>query len=337
MTDKRPPHFLQTPEMGRQHRPRRRSASGDLSRPPPASNAVDLVSSGAQLRDALMTYAEENRVGQLDARSYVELAETITVQQHAHDGTPWGVCGNHAKILWVGPGGQDMVVYRGTKGTYNRGLFIEKLYFYGNGYDAAPAGACLKLSAPEGDPGSLYKFTLRDIYTAYAEYGFILEGAIFEGMGENLHAENHRRDGMAMAHTYTPGEHQGIVSNIMLMHPNMSRNGGAGIRCVQSTNIILGSFILNTEGGVVGPDGLRAIAMSNGENTGQSMLVVPYQGWGTLIHGNTASTDGVTHQPGGEPMFYLLDNVVKDIDENFNAIAYYGDGSQADQIVVVKP
>ena len=56
-----------------------------------------------------------------------------------------------------------MIVYQGVKGVANRGLFLEKFYLYGGGYDRAPAGACLKLYAPDGDSGSIYKFTLRDI------------------------------------------------------------------------------------------------------------------------------------------------------------------------------
>ena len=55
------------------------------------------------------------------------------------------------------------------------------------GYHGNPCGACLKLYAPDGDAGALYKFTLRDIYTAYGTYGIVLRGAVFEGMWGNVH------------------------------------------------------------------------------------------------------------------------------------------------------
>ncbi len=74
----------------------------------------------------------------------------------------WGANGNHAKVQWAGPGGGDMIVFHGTKGNGSRCLYFEKFNLDGNGYAGAPCGSCLKLSAPDGDPGSIYKFTLRD-------------------------------------------------------------------------------------------------------------------------------------------------------------------------------
>lgn len=311
---------------------------------PPVPSVLDLVTTSKQLRDALNTYASEKRVGQLDGRSHVKLDSTIAIAQANNDGTPWGVVGNYCQIDWAGPGGDDMLRFEGVSGVNNRGLTLEKLSLYGNGYDAAPASSCIKLSAPLGDVGCIYKMTLRDIFTSYAEYGFILEGAVFEGLGENLHAENHRRDGMMMRHFNVGQGNQAIVSNIMLMAPNMSRNLGAGIRCTNSTNILLGSFVLNAEGGVVAPDGLRACIASNGENTGESLFVVPTPGWGSLILGNEASTDGVTHarkyEGGqwvsvGKPMLYLLDDGHSGVSQAYNAVAAYG--ADADKTAVVKP
>ena len=286
-----------------------------------------------ELAQALQFFADERYVGLLDPRTAVELEQTVTIQQQNADGSPWGVNGNYAKINWVGAAGGDMVVYHGVKGVQNRGLVVEKLSLYGGGYDRAPAGDCLKIVAPYGDPGSIYKFLLRDIYTNYATRGIVLEGAVFEGLGFNVHAENHSGDGIAMAHTYTPGEHQGIVSNIMLIHPNSSRNMGAGIKSVCSANIFMGSFILNAEGGVVAPDGLRYAAANNGENTGESVFVVPYAGWGSEVSSNSGSTNGqtvaVSWSTGvpverGKIAKFLLDNGARDVPNQLNSMANYG-------------
>ena len=288
---------------------------------------------GLELAQALQSFADDRYVGMLDPRTAVELDQTIVVQQHNADGSPWGVNGNYAKINWVGAGGEDMLVYRGLKGMANRCLVIEKLSLFGNGYAGAPCGDCLKLSAPEGDPGSIYKFTLRDIYTSYGTRGIVLEGAVFEGMGENIHCENHRGDGIAMAHTYTPGEHNGVISNIMLIHPNSSRNNGAGILAMNSSNIFMGSFILNGAGGVVAPEGLRYAAACNGENTGESVFVVPYKGWGSEVSSNSGATNGQTVAtdwstgqpvPVGKIAKFLLDNGAKDVPGQFNSMANYG-------------
>jgi hypothetical protein len=260
------------------------------------------------------------------------ISETITISQPTADGNPWA-SRRFAKLNWAGDPGKDMLVYRGVKGMANRCLVIERLVLFGNGYAGAVCGDCLKLLAPEGDPGSIYKFTLRDIFTNYGTRGIVLEGAVFEGMGENIHAENHRSDGIAMLNTYVPGEHNGIVSNVMLIHPNSSRNMGAGIRAVQSCNIFMGSFILNADGGVVAPDGIRYAAACNGENTGESVFVVPYAGWGSEVSSNTGATNGQTlavDWSSGQPVEkgqiakFLLDNASKDVPQHMNSMVNYG-------------
>jgi hypothetical protein len=288
---------------------------------------------GTELAQALQSFADDRYVGMLDPRTTVELDGTITIAQPNHDGRPWGVNGNYGTVNWVGPVGDDMIVYRGTKGVGNRNVVIEKLNLYGGGYEGRPCGDVLKLYAPEGDPGSIYKFTVRDLYLAYGRRGLVFEGAVFEGMGFNIHSENHQGDGIAMANTATPGEHVGIVSNVMLIHPNSSRNMGAGIRSVNSCNMILGSFILNADGGVVAPDGLRYATGCNGENTGESVFVVPYAGWGSEVSSNTGATNGETvavDWSSGQPVEkgkiakFLLDNQAGDVPEQLNSMANYG-------------
>ena len=327
------------------HSAARSSEFYQLQRPPrPTPRSVPDGSSpfvwprnGTELAQALEHFAEGCFVGMLDPRTAVELEKTVTIAQPGHEGSPWGVNGNYAKVNWVGPVGDDMLVYRGTKGCGNRNLVIEKLSLFGNGYNGTPCGDCLKLYAPEGDPGCIYKFTMRDLYLSYGKRGLVFEGAVFEGMGENIHTENHQGDGIAMAHTYTPGEHQGIVSNVMLIHPNSSRNLGAGIRSVNSCNMIMGSFILNAEGGVVAPDGLRYAAACNGENTGESVFVVPYAGWGSEVSSNAGATNGETvackYENGqwvevGKIGKFLLDNDNGDVPQHLNSMANYGKATQ---------
>jgi hypothetical protein len=319
--------------------PSLRTAGFYRPKPNPRSTSPDGSSpfvwprNGNELAQTLQSFADQCYVGMLDPRTAVELDRTITSAQPNHEGSPWGVNGNYGKVNWVGPVGDDMLVYRGTKGCGNRNLVIEKLSLFGNGYMGRPCGDCLKLYAPEGDPGCIYKFTMRDLYLSYGARGLVFQGAVFEGMGENIHTENHQGDGIAMEHTYTEGEHQGIVSNVMLIHPNSSRNLGAGIRAVNSCNLILGSFILNAEGGVVAPDGLRYAAACNGENTGESVFVVPYAGWGSEVASNSGSTNGETVAskwendgwvPVGKVAKFLLDNSARDVPQHHNSMANYG-------------
>jgi hypothetical protein len=297
-----------------------------------------------EFAQALQSGADENWVPMFDPRTRVTLTRTITVRQTRHDGTVWGANGNFAKIKWGGPAGQDMIVYRGVKGVYNRGLYLEKFHLLGNADAGAACGACLKLSAPDGDVGSLYKFTLRDIYTANGTYGIVLQGAVFEGMCENVHGENHLKDGMHMEHMNLGRADQGIVSNIQLIHPNMSRNFGAGVRSVYSCNAAFGSFVLNGEAGIVAPDGLRVGAFNNGENTGEAVYVVPSNGYGSSIIYSEASTDSTTHarrfENGqwisvGKPTLYLLSRG-PGVTETGNHIGTYGAATRNSAVRVVK-
>lgn len=316
---------------------------------PPAEGGRDRsgliwARSETEFAQALQSGADEKYVPLFDPRTRVTLTKTITVRQRNNDGSPWGANGNFARVDWAGPADADMIVYRGVKGVQNRGLFLEKFSLSGNGYKGAPCGACLKLHAPDGDEGALYKFTLRDIYTSYGTYGIVLEGAVFEGMCENVHGENHRKDGMLMQHTNMRRDNRGIVSNVQLIHPNMSRNLGAGVRSVYSCNAAFGSFILNAEGGIVAPDGLRVGFANNGENTGEAVYVVPSNGYGSNILYSEGSTDGATHarelvdgqwKSVGKPQLYLLSGDAS-VNATGNHIATYGNAAGNRAIRTVK-
>jgi hypothetical protein len=320
-------------------------APDDRARPGqrPASGGLIWARNETEFAQALQSGADDNYVPMFDPRTQVTLTRTITVRQKDNDGCPWGANGNFAKVNWAGPDNADMIVYQGVKGVQNRGLFLEKFYLFGNGYQGNPCGACLKLYAPDGDAGALYKFTLRDIYTAYGTYGIVLQGAVFEGMCENVHGENHRKDGMLMQHTNVTKDNRGIVSNIQLIHPNMSRNLGAGVRSVYSCNAAFGSFVLNADGGIVAPEGLRLGFANNGENTGEAVYVVPSNGYGSNIIYSEGSTDGATHARQfvngkwvsvGKPQLYLLSRGAG-VNETGNHVATYGgaDGNRAIRVV----
>ena len=258
-------------------------ASSAKSATPGDSSPFVWPRNGTELAQALQSFADERYVGMLDPRTGVEVSQTITVQQRNADGNPWGVNGNYAKLNWVGPGGQDMLVYRGVKGMaqplpHDREAVALRQRLCRRAVRRLPQALGsrgrprLDLQVHPGEP----VHQLRDTRHRLRRRGV-------RGLGLNLHAENHRGDGIAMVNTYTPGEHQGIVSNVMLIHPNSSRNNAAGILAVQSANIFMGSFVLNGAGGVVAPDGLRYAAACNGENTGESVFVVPYKGWGSEV------------------------------------------------------
>jgi len=297
---------------------------------------MDTITNSRELRDALQTYANEQRVGSCGSKTPIEITEPITIQQQSHDGMPWGANLNFTRLLWRGTPGQDMITYRGTNGISNRGLFLEKFCMDGNGYSGQGAGNCLHVYAPDGDPGCIYKFTLRDIFTCYATHGIAIRGAVFEGLMENVHAENMASHGIFLEHLGMDGSAPwSIVSNIMMVHPNSSRNFGAGIRQTYSVNSILGSYVLNADGAVLSDEGIRVAAFSNAENSGEQMFVPSGNGYGSTLTTNEAATDGSTHcrkyEGGqwvsvGKPMLYGVNNVGHE--DRSNHVSYYGDGSQ---------
>lgn len=315
------------------------------SEKPPGSGLI-WARNENELRQALQDGLAQGFLPMFDPRTDIEQSSTIVLEQQKNEGMTWGANGNHAKIRWVGAPGQDMIVIRGVKGVANRGLYFEKFNLDGGGYNRAPCGACLKIQAPDGDVGALYKFTLRDIFTSYGTYGVVLQGAVFEGMCENVHCENHVRDGMCMENMNVGKAAPGIVSNIQLIHPNMSRNFGAGLRSAYSCNVAFGSFVLNAEAGIVAPSGLRVGFANNGENTGEALYVVPSNGYGSYLLYSEASTDGRTVARRfdgakndwvaiGKPTQYVVAGAPGVI-ERGNHISNYGDQSKSTPLRVTK-
>jgi hypothetical protein len=306
-------------------------SSSTISAPPASpfvSSGMDFPSTEKDLNDALANAAASHRICVLDPRTQINITQTIVLSQASADGNPWGVKGNGAKIAWKGAAGGDMLKIVGTQGQPNRALTVEGLMLYGGGYDGTPAGDCLKLSAPLGDNGPIYRFLLRDIYTSYGTRGIVLEGGVYEGFCENIQAEGMTSHGMETLHL----PNNATISNINIMHPNLSRNLGAGLKCTYSTNVMFGSFILNALGGIIAPDGLRFASGNNGENTGEALFIVPSNGYGSVITGNELSGDASTvarkmvsgaWQVVGSPSLYLLDGA-NDIIQRDNHCSYYG-------------
>jgi hypothetical protein len=271
--------------------------------PPTTGSSMDWPQTEADLRRMLQGYADAGIVGMFDPRTQVTTTGPIIIVQTNNGGSPWGVNGNYAKITYKGPAGQPVLRYQGYQGVNNRGLTIKNLTLDGGdvgNMSGAGASVCLHLYAPLGDNGPLYKFHLENIFTMGAVNGVFIQGGVYEGMMQNVHAENCTGDGIRMEHMLNPvpaGAKDPIVSNVLLLHPNSSRNYGAGIHSVFSVGIIGGSYILNGAGGIVAPDGLRWAMMNNGENTGgkdQAVIVVPSNGYGSFISMLEASGDGVT-------------------------------------------
>jgi len=314
--------------------------------PQPSGDDMDKPTTSDELRACLQRYADGNYVGMLDPTTRVDITDTIEIAQRANSGAPWGVNGNYARLTYKGPAGRDALRFIGVQDVSNRGLTIEKLVIDGSDpyMNKTGADACLRLSAPLGDYGPLYKFTIRDVFTMCAVNGIVIEGGVYEGMMENTHAENCTGDGILLRHLNLGQSGQGVVSNVVMLHPNASRNLGAGINTVYSVYIIGGGFILNGNGAIRGADGVRGIIACNGENTAGkegAAFVVPSNGYGSVIQMCEGSSDGSTHcrkwngtawESVGGPMLYLMD-IAGGVAQHDNHVSYYGNAPNPMHVV----
>jgi hypothetical protein len=315
---------------------------------PPSGAGMDYPTNEQQLRDCLNMYAASTYVGMLDPRVNIETSSPIVIQAPG-SGVPWGVNGNYAKITYRGSGG-DLLRFEGTQGVNNRGLTIRNLVLDGGdggNMSGGGAEACLRLSAPLGDNGPIYRFGIMDVFTSGSINGLILEGGVYEGELRGLYCENHTGDGIILRHMLDPlppGSKGPVVSNVLMWHVNSSRNYGAGLRTVYSVYLFGGSFILNGGGGVVAPDGIRGAWGCNGENTGgenQCVFDVPSNGYGSYIEGGEASSDGSTHcrkwtgsewLSVGKPLLYYI-AMGPGVTQEANHCSYYGGGGNPMQVV----
>ena len=313
--------------------------------PLPTGDGMIRPANENELLAALQQSANTSTICMLDPFTKVSLTKPLVVQCKGNDGSPWGVIGNGAKLIWNGPAGGKPLTFRGATANWdsfqtNRGLLVQGLFIDGQG----KSGDCLTLEALFGDPGSIYKSVLRDIYAVYSgANGITFRGAVFESFCDNVHAENCLGHGMETKHDTTSNGMRGIISNINIMHPNFSRNKGAGLKCTYSTNLTFGSFVLDALGGVVAEEGLRYAVGNNGENCGESLFVVPSNGYGSYIAGNEVSSDGSTHHRQfengqwvsyGKPCLYILNGAAPPIIQTGNHTSYYGSSPTSPMRVV---
>ena len=312
----------------------------DPPTPPTGEEGMDYPQNEGELRQLLQGYKDQNYVGMLDPRTSIDISQPIQLDAGGNSGKPWGINGNYAKLNYKGQGG-DLLLINGIAGSGNCGLTLKNLCLDGGdtvNMNGSGAATCLRVSAPLGDNGSIYRFHLENLFAAGAVNGVILEGGVFEGELRGLYIEKCTGDGLIERHLPNiEGAKNPVVSNILIWHLNSSRNFGYGFRSVYSTNLIGGSFILNA-GGVIAPDGLRYAAACNGENTGgakQAVFEIPSNGYGSVISGGGEASsdaysvcrrwDGAQWHDMGKPLLYFFAGDPA-VTVNEAHVSYYGQG-----------
>jgi hypothetical protein len=301
---------------------------GAVARPsrPDGGSGFFKPTTQAALQAAIQEAFNECYVLQLDPTTRITATSTINITVDKDCGQkPRGVDGHGASIEATITNGTD--VMRITSTTNVRGLFIQAIHISGGFYTGLNAGNCLVIVAPKNK--AIYKATLRDIYVDYCSgSGLVVKGDFFESLIDNLQTENHGQDGIVLDH----GDDGGILSNVMLRAPNISRNRGYGLHALRANSIDIsqGSVINNWKGGLLGERGLRTVDSVNCENSGPVCVDIPTSDFPTRIVGTNASTDGATRGkgPGSGPMLYAYryGGAASKLIQSDNYITFYGSG-----------
>lgn len=301
---------------------------GALAAPPRGEGMSGFVkpTTQAELQAALQAAFDDCYILQLDPTTRITASRTITLTLRDDCGQrPRGVEGHGASIVSAIDDGSDVMRITSTKNV--RAIFIQGIAIHGGLHAGLKAGNCLVITAPKDK--AIYKATLRDLYLDdCAGSGLVVKGDFFESLIDNLQTENHGGDGIVLDH----GDDGGILSNVMIRSPNISRNRGYGLRARRagSIDISQGSAINNWKGGLLGEHGLRTVDSVNCENTGPICVDIPTSDFPTRIVGTNASTDGATQGegPGAGPLHYTYryGGLPGRLIESGNYITFYGKG-----------
>jgi hypothetical protein len=273
----------------------------------------------AQLR-AILQAAMNGQSVMFDPTTSVTVSSTMTILVPDN---PGNIFGNGLKITSTINNGSDVLQFVGNAKSNSRNFIIQGINIHG-GYGLA-SGNCFVIDAPH-TKGSIYRVMLRDIYTDTCGInGVKIIGDFFESALDNIQSENNKADGLFIDH----GADGGIISNLMIRSPNLSRNQGYGFHSARASSIDIsqGSFINNGKGGLLGEHGIRTVDSVNCENTGLVCIDIPTSDYKTRLIGNNASTDGKTAVTTPLQYTYRYNGNAANLMQSDNYITYYGSGT----------
>jgi hypothetical protein len=275
----------------------------------------------AQLQ-ALLQAAMNGQSVMFDPTTSVTVASTMTILVPDN---PGNILGNGMKIRSTINNGSDVLQFVGNAKFNSRNFIIQGLNIYGGVYGGLASGNCFVINAPHSK-GSIYRVMLRDIYTDFCGiHGVKIIGDFFESTLDNIESENNNGDGLFIDH----GADGGIISNLMIRSPNLSRNKGYGFHAARANSIDIsqGSFINNGKGGLLGEHGIRTVDSVNCENSGLVCIDIPTSDFMTRLVGNNASSDGKTAVTTPLQYTYRYNGIPANLIQSENYITYYGPGT----------
>ena len=275
----------------------------------------------AQLQ-ALLQGAMNGQSVMFDPTTSVTVSSTMTILVPDN---PGNIFGNGLKIRSTINNGSDVLQFVGNAQSNSRNFIIQGINIHGGGYGGLASGNCFVINAPHSK-GSIYRVMLRDIYTdSCGIHGVKITGDFFESTLDNIESENNNGDGLFIDH----GADGGVISNVMIRSPNLSRNKGYGFHAARANSIDIsqGSFINNGKGGLLGEHGIRTVDSVNCENSGLVCIDIPTSDYMTRLTGNNASSDGKTSVATAMRYTYRYNGPPANLIQSENYFTYYGSGA----------
>lgn len=263
-------------------------------------------------------------VATFDPATNITISTPVTFLAKDCGQNPRGLNGNGMTITSTVPGGADTITLTTQPNQAARGLV------FGNFHVFQGSGNCLVIKAPANF--AIYKGTFSNIYVDNCgKNGIAVYGDVFESLFDNINAENNVGDGMFV--DSAGGGVTGVISNLMIRSPNLSRNQGYGYHSgnAPSTDIIQGSFINNWLGGLLGENGIRTVDSVNCENTGLICVSLPWSNYPSRIIGVNLSSEGSTKGPSPNSLpsryTFLYHGPAGNLLQFQNYFVYYGSGT----------
>lgn len=284
-------------------------------------NGLARPATQAQLQ-AFLQAAMDGRSVMFDPGTAVTVSSTVTIMVPDN---PGNILGNGLKINSTINNGSDVLRFVGNAKYNSRNFIIEGITIHGGVQRGLASGNCFVIDAPH-TKGSIYRVMVRDIYTDSCGIdGVRIVGDFFESTLDNIESENNNADGLFIDH----GSDGGVISNVMIRSPNLSRNHGYGFHAARANSIDIsqGSFILNGKGGLLGEHGIRTVDSVNCENSGPVCIDIPTSDYTTRLVGNNASSDGKTAVVAPMRYTFRYHGAADKLIQSGNYITYYGSGT----------
>lgn len=257
----------------------------------------------AELRSLLAAHAAAGGGLSFDGTApTITVSSTITVNL---SDTGDGGCGfnfNGLRLASAGGLGTAPLIEFVVTGFPHRYLSISGLNVFG-AYPNKDGGAGILVRTAGG--GAVVYATFRELAGSWmAGPAIRFQGDVFESSAYALSAKDCGGNGIEFSNA------GGIVSNFMVYGGNFSRCFGFGMALLDGANsvdVLGGSFVNNSLGGISASNGIRSVWGANGENTGQAFLTGSFGGYPSTINGCNLSSNGrLVSGPNAKPSQYLI-------------------------------